>query len=175
MNPDRSAFKPLAVSREIIVQELPEELLVYKTKIHRAMSLNKTVAAVWQNCNGKNSTVRLAQLLSEKFKTVVSEEVVLLALETLNENGLLVGQDEIQQLNFTGDVSRREVIRRAALSTAVALPVIAALTAPQAARAASNPNNPNLLADGSPCALDGQCLSGCCNAGFCDAAVACTV
>lgn len=169
MNLSSGGQKPLAVSQEILVQELPDELLIYKTKTHKAMSLNKTIAAVWQNCNGLNTTTKIAELVSIKFGTVVTEEIVLLALETLSQNDLLIDQGEAV---FITGVSRREVIRRAALSTAVALPAIASLSAPKAARAASS--NPNLLADGTPCTLDGQCQSGCCT-GFCDDPLACQV
>jgi Coenzyme PQQ synthesis protein D (PqqD) len=163
--------KPLAVSQDILVQELPDELLIYKLKTHKAMSLNKTVAAVWQNCNGQNTIPQITESVSRKFKTTVTEEIVLLALETLSQSDLLISQGEAQETTFIPNVSRREVIRRAALSTAVALPVIASLSAPKAARAASNPN---LLADGTPCTLDTQCQSGCCT-GFCDDPLACQV
>lgn len=175
MNFNRGIYLPLAVSRDIIIQELAAELLIYNQQTHRAMSLNETVAAVWQHCNGKNPVREIAEILSAKFKTRISEEIVLLALETLGQHDLLVESPAVLSEALPGGVSRRELVRRAALSTAVALPVIAALAAPKAARAASNQNpNPNGLADGVPCALDAQCRSGCCT-GFCDDPAACFI
>jgi hypothetical protein len=75
----------------------------------------------------------------------VPEEVVWLALDQLKKENLLENGGEIPT-KFSG-MSRREVIRKVGLATAIALPVIAGLVAPTAAQAQSI----------IPCIYDSEC------------------
>src|SRR2546423_15689116 len=52
-NLERAA--PRARDARLVIQELPDELLVYDLERHRAHSLNRTAALVWRHCDWKKS------------------------------------------------------------------------------------------------------------------------
>ena len=118
---------PKCRTDEIVVQELNGEILIYDLRDNRAMCLNETSSAVWRACDGSNSVADIA-------KTVGNEDLVWLALTEL-KNERLVNFDDAA-VTFTG-ISRREVIKKIGLGTAVAIPLISSLVAPPAASAAS--------------------------------------
>ncbi len=126
---------PAARTKDIVVQELGDETLVYDLKINKAVCLNKTSAMVWQHCNGKNDVFAISSILSVQMKSLVSEELVEFALYQLHNEKLLENQ-----LEFNGRFrtqSRREVIKKIGLSSAVALPLIGSIVAPTAGQAQS--------------------------------------
>ncbi len=45
---------PIARKKDVVVQELPDEVLIYDLKSNKAMCLNEISAFVWHNCDGKN-------------------------------------------------------------------------------------------------------------------------
>jgi hypothetical protein len=129
--------KPVARHEGLVVQEMPDEVLVYDLNTNKAHCLNKSAAAVWKNCDGSNSVSDIAAILKNEFKTPVSDDFVWLAIDQL-------GKDELLEQKLTAPangLTRREAMRRVALASLVALPVVASLTAPTAAQAASVCNN----------------------------------
>lgn len=131
--------KPVARHEGLVVQEMPDEVLVYDLNTNKAHCLNKSAAAVWKNCDGSNSITDIAAILKNEFKTSVSEDFVWLAIDQL-------GKDELLEEKLTAPangLTRREAMRRVALASLIALPVVASLTAPTAAQAASVCQNPN--------------------------------
>ncbi|HEX8265284.1 MAG TPA: PqqD family protein [Pyrinomonadaceae bacterium] len=125
--------KPVARHEGLVVQEMPDEVLVYDLNTNKAHCLNKSAAAVWKNCDGSNSISDIAAILKNEFKTPVSDDFVWLAIDQL-------GKDELLEQKLTAPangLTRREAMRRVALASLVALPVVASLTAPTAAQAAS--------------------------------------
>lgn len=157
---------PGARLENIIVQELPDEVLLCDTSNNRMLCLNKTAAEVWKLADGKRSIKEISRLLSETFKSDFSEEMVSFALAELSRENLLIGK--LPLVNSLQNLSRREVIRRVGLASMVALPVISSLTMPKAIHASSSciSDGENPLPDGCICdpifsGLD--CQSGCCN------------
>lgn len=150
--------KPLRRSSNILEQDADGELLIYDLERNKALYLNKTVTKVYQLCDGRNTVASISDKLSVKLKELVSEEFVLVALDELDSHGLLEGGMPVRQ-TFFGGVSRREMIRRAGLTTMAALPVIAALTAPKAAHAQSGAS----ACVGAPSCTQpiGECLDPC--------------
>jgi hypothetical protein len=133
--------KPVARNEGLVVQEMPDEVLVYDLNTNKAHCLNKSAAAVWKNCDGTNSISDIAAILKNEFKTPVTENFVWLAIDQL-------GKDELLEKQLTAPVnglSRREAMRRVGLASLIALPVVASLLAPTAVHA------------GSVCAVSGQC------------------
>ncbi len=149
--------KPKLRKENIVIQELDKELLIYDLKTNKAFSLNETCAMVWRECDGENSIAEIASILSLRSEGLVNEEVVWLALETLQKENLLADSDGIS-LKFNG-MSRREVIRKVGFATMVTIPVITSLIAPTAANAQSGNA---LLGLNSSCSADNQCTSGFC-------------
>lgn len=148
-----SEYKPLARKADIVVQELNEETLVYDLVTNKALALNKTSSMVWQYCDGTKTIKDIADLLSIKFKTIITNDFVWMSLEQLKKENLI----EIGSLQFTPfeGLSRREMVRKIGVASIVALPIISSLIAPKGVHAASCAFN--LQATG--CTADFQCCS----------------
>lgn len=117
---------PVARTQGLVVQEMPEEVLIYDLDTNKAHCLNDTAAFVWKSCDGKNSVADIAKMFaSDKGKTV-PEDLVWFAIEQLNDKKLL--NDEITT-SFKGQ-NRREVIKKIGLASMIALPIVASLAAP---------------------------------------------
>ena len=118
--------KPVARREGIIVQEMPDEVLIYNLQTNKAHCLNKTAAAVWQNCDGNNTVSDISLILKREFKSPVTEDFVWLAIDQLNRDDLLM-----QKLSSpTSGLSRREVMRRVSIASIIALPIISSIAAP---------------------------------------------
>lgn len=131
----KTAVKPINRKSDLVTQELEKEILIYDLLTDKAFSLNETSSLIWSLCNGKNSVSEITAELSKKLNSSVGEDFVWFALEQLKKDNLLENGGEIL-IDF-GDLSRREVIRKVGFATLAALPVIAAVSAPSAVRAAS--------------------------------------
>ena len=132
--------RPIARKSGLVVQEVPDEVLVYDLETNKAHCLNNSAALIWRSCDGNNSVSDIATLIEAQAGGKVTEDFVWLAIDQLSENNLL--EQQIAP-NFEGQ-SRREVIKKIGLASMVAIPVIASLVAPQSALAAQscNCNNP---------------------------------
>jgi len=130
-----STVKPTARKDNIVVQEFDNELLIYDLRANKALCLNPTSAKVWSKCNGLKSIKRIREELERETRSVVTDELVWLALDQLKKQNLIQEEKEIPS-SFEG-LSRREVIRRIGIGSMVALPVIIAMIAPLPAYAAS--------------------------------------
>jgi len=120
---------PKSRTDQIVVQELNGEILIYDLRDNRAMCLNEMSSAVWQACDGSNSVADIA-------KKVGNEDIVWLALAQLKEEKLIDAVPALSE-KFDGQSSRREAVRKIALGSMLALPVIATLVAPPPAAAQS--------------------------------------
>jgi hypothetical protein len=128
-----SSRNPLARREGLVVQEMPEEVLVYDTGTNKAHCLNKTAAFVWKSCDGSHSVNDIARLMENEFGANVPDDLVWLAIDQL-------GKDDLLEITQTASVaasgiSRREVIRRIGIASVIALPVVASLVAPSSALA----------------------------------------
>jgi len=123
---------PCARKAGLVIQDMPDEVLVYDLDTNKAHCLNKSAAFVWRSCDGKTSISDIARLFEIQTGDKVSDDFVWLALDQLNENSLL--ESEVKA-SFAGK-SRREVIKKIGLASVVALPIVASLVAPKSAMAA---------------------------------------
>ena len=60
-----SALLPRARQEELVVEELPDETLVYDLKRHKAHCLNRAAALVWQHCDGRTTSSDMAEILEQ--------------------------------------------------------------------------------------------------------------
>jgi hypothetical protein len=127
-----SSRNPLARKEGLVVQEMPEEVLVYDTNTNKAHCLNKTAAFVWKSCDGSHSINDIAGLMQKEFGANVPDDLVWLAIDQLGKDDLLESAEEAP----VSGLSRREVIRRVGIASVIALPVVASLVAPSSALAA---------------------------------------
>lgn len=159
---------PRAKTKELLVQEAGEELLVYNLGSDKAICLNHTAALVWQACDGESDVSQIAKKLEKELDSPVDEDVVWLALDQLGKEDLLLGNGLPGR--FDG-LSRREVFKKIGLAATVALPVISSIVAPTAAHAQTcvNPGGALPGQPGSSCfssstpQCQGICNNSCCS------------
>ena len=134
MNNPNNPQNPMARQNGLVVQEMPDEVLVYDLDTNKAHCLNQSAAFVWKSCDGNNSVADIVRQFESTGAGKVTEDFVWLAIDQLSENNLL--EKEISS-GFEG-TSRREVIKKIGLASMIAIPVIASLVAPQSAMAAAS-------------------------------------
>ena len=148
---------PKAKTENIVVQNLPNETLVYNLLTNQAFCLNPTAAFVWSRVDGRTPVKQIAYLLQKKLGAPVDESIIWFALEKLAKNDLL--EESFDTALIYAGISRRELIKVAGKSAAVALPLVFSIVAPTPAHAASGAN----LANGVNCTSGNQCVSGTCS------------
>ena len=160
-------MKPEKRRDGLVVTELLDEVLVYDLDRHRAHCLNPAAAAVFRACDGRTSVREIARRVS-KGPGSASEEAVWLALERLDQVHLL--EAPLPGAKGAPGLSRRELIRRAAVLSGLLLPAITSVTAPTPAEAAATcvvscTGKPF----GTPCSstAPANCLCTCDGAGTC--------
>ncbi len=122
----------MARQNGLVIQEMPDEVLVYDLDSNKAHCLNQSAAFIWKSCDGAKSVPDIVREFESNGRGKVTEDFVWLAIDQLNENGLLAGDIAPR---FAGQ-SRRQVLKTIGLASLVALPVIASLVAPQNAMGA---------------------------------------
>lgn len=124
---------PVSRTTDIVIQPLEKEIMVYDLIIHQAYCLNDTAARIYQACDGKTSFEELRRQYH------FTDDIIHLGLDELNKRDLL----ETKYRSIFEGMTRREVIKKVGLATAVVLPLITALAAPRAANALSTVACPN--------------------------------
>lgn len=156
MKKEREQSLPEARKEGLVVQHLSDEVLVYDQQRHKAHCLNETAALIWMRCDGKTTVASMAQELSKQTGTRVGEDIVWLALDQLGKSRLLQGRSKAAE-----GVSRREMMKRAGLAAAIALPAVTSIVAPSAVQAAT------CKASGVACTASAECCSAVCSSNKC--------
>ncbi len=120
---------PQAQIKDIILQEVENELLIYNLTTNKAYSLNSTAKLVYQSCDSKTSIAELAK------RHNLNNDLIFLTLDELKKEDLLDDNSSYKS-PFAG-LSRREVVKKVGFTTLVALPIIASVVAPSAIMAQS--------------------------------------
>jgi hypothetical protein len=126
---------PIARRNNIVIKKLDEETLIYDLKINKAICLNMTSARIFHLCNGTRTVSQIAKEMSLSMKTPIGKEFVMLAIEQFSKDHLLENKGETTK--FFNRLSRRELIRKVGFGSAVALPLVSSVIAPQSAAAQS--------------------------------------
>ena len=155
----REESVPRARREGLLVQELPDELLVYDLVRQKAHCLNRTAALIWNRCDGKTSVEQLVRILGKESKAQVDQAVVWMAIDQLSKAHLLKGRTRTWPGAST--ISRRELIRRAGAAAAITLPLVSSIVVPEVVQAAT------CRASGQSCTTSSQCCSGVCNVSVC--------
>ncbi len=149
---------PESRTSDLVIQQSIDETLVYDLATDKAYCLNKTSSLVWKNCNGRRSIQEICDVMSAELGELVDEDIVWLALQELAGYGLLEKGNEVTD-KFHG-TSRRDVIRKIGLGSAIALPIISSIIAPNAISAQSCVN-PGGFAPGTDVGCFSASLPGC--------------
>ena len=138
------------------VRQLGSELLVIDTQTNKAHCLNEMSGQIWNLCDGKKSVADIQRHLSHDTGTEVPETVVWLALRQLRKAKLLISPAQPPR-EEPRSRSRRELMQKMGVASALALPAVASIVMPTPAEAVS------CLHNGRPCVTNSQCCSGHCN------------
>lgn len=133
----KNSHTPKSRQENLLIQDLINEKLIYDLEINRAFSLNETMSLVWQECSGKKTVSEISESIGKKLNSQIPDDFVWTALEQLKAENLLLDEG-LENLSFALS-TRREVIKKAGIAAAVALPAIISLTAPKAVDAQSGP------------------------------------
>ncbi len=118
---------PKARENDLVVQNMIDEVLVYDLITNEAHCLNKTAAFVWSCCSGDASVIDIARSAEVRFGSPVDADLVILAVTQLKDRRLL-SEGSMSDAEFP---SRRAMIKKVGLASAIAVPVIASIVAPQ--------------------------------------------
>ena len=157
MKTDNPRFLPEARREGIIVKEFENEVLIYDLDRDKAHCLNPMAGEIWRQCDGTATVSTIAASLRQKHGSEVDEKVVWLGLDSLRRSHLLKEPvDKTCWPQLLG-MSRRDAVRRISLGAAIAIPIVASMTAPTAVEAAVSCG-----ARCSLCSTSAQCCSGVC-------------
>jgi coenzyme PQQ synthesis protein D (PqqD) len=129
---------PLARTKNLVIQEVANESLVYDESSHEAHCLNRTAALVWRHCDGRTTIGEMVAILHGSVGTPNDPGVVELALQELQHAGLVDGR--VAAFAGQPSVSRRRLLSR--LSTAgmaMALAPLVTSVMTRTARAQASP------------------------------------
>jgi hypothetical protein len=146
---------PLMRTERLVIDELPDEVLVYDLDHDQAHCLNKTVALVWQHCDGRTASAEIAQRLQDELQAHCPEDYVWLALRQLKKINLL--DDGVVLPAPPTRMSRRQLVRTLGLAAAVAAPIVTSIVAPTSAQAATCATS-GQACDVKPCCAGCVCL-----------------
>jgi hypothetical protein len=152
---------PMLRTENLVVQELPHELLIYDLKKDRALCLNETSRLILDECKGENSIDQAIINLSGKLKNQVSEEMIWMVVEQFKKFDLL--KNDYQLPVQTTKLTRRKILQSAA-ALGLALPVITSLVAPMAVNAQSGTC---VMINGGTCSFQPLGFDDCCPGGTC--------
>jgi coenzyme PQQ synthesis protein D (PqqD) len=140
----------------LVVQELPEETLVYDLERHKAHCLGPVAAAVWEACDGKRSMTEIAASAARRTGETVPPDAVWLSLRRLSRARLL--EAPVAMPAARAGTSRREWLKKAAALGGLSVLSITAPTAAQAATCVPRTTCealPNTACTGAPCCTTG--------------------
>jgi coenzyme PQQ synthesis protein D (PqqD) len=148
---------PRARDEGLVIQDLPDEMLVYDLERHRAHSLNRTAAWVWRHCDGKTSVAEMAALLHRELDLPRDEELVWLALSRLGRAHLL--RERLIPPSKAPAPSRRALMRSLAMAGGLAL--VTSIVAPEAHAAGSLCTALHACVTGFCCLTMNKCVDNC--------------
>ncbi len=126
-------YTPQVRRRQILVQDLPDEVLVYDLESNEVHCLNGTAARVWTLCDGEKTVAEIARLAcSDDVEPGVAETLVWVALDQFAERQLLENPIE-RPMGMT----RRQMVLRLGLAVGLTLPIVESIASPPAAMAQS--------------------------------------
>lgn len=148
---------PFLRTENLVVKELPNEVLIYDLENNKAFCLNETARFIMDECDGENSIEEAVESLNRKMNSKIDEEMVWMVIDQFKKSNFLK-RDYVIPVQ-TSRLSRRKILQAAA-ALGIALPIVTSLVAPTAAHAQSN----CIPIEGGQCNLE---VNDCCPPGFC--------
>jgi hypothetical protein len=169
-------MSPVARREGLLVRELAGELVVYDLERHEAHCLNRTAAFVFEHHDGRTTASEIAERLRAELNAAADEELVWQAIEQLEKAHLLDRRPPRPELPR---VSRRDVVLRIGLGSAILLPAVISVLVPTPAEAsatcvpgascsAGNAGSPCYRFSAAGCGSTCTCQPGSCSSNCCD-------
>src|SRR5437773_6723974 len=96
--------------KDLVIENLADETLVYDLKRHKGHCLNGTASRVWKLCNGRTTVPEMMARLERDLHMPVDEQVVWFALRRLDKAYLL--RERLPSGLSERALSRRQLMRR---------------------------------------------------------------
>lgn len=136
------AYRPKPRSTQLLVQELPDEVLIYDVERNEVHCLNGSAARIWALCDGERTVAEIASQLGSDLAPDAAETLVWCALDQFGEKHLLEETADTSPVLYRpADMTRRQMVIRVGLLVAL-LPVVDSIVSPPAALAASHGSTP---------------------------------
>jgi len=121
-------------AKQLLSEELDDELIVYDQNTHRGHCLNRTAALVWRHADGERTIADLAALLRDELDPVADENLVWHAIDRLNAANLL--EEPLARSADEMRASRRHFISKIGLVgvATLLLPLVTSVAAPSVAQ-----------------------------------------
>jgi len=126
---------PLRREKNVLVRELPDELLVYDLERFQAHCLNAVAALVWRACDGNTTIEELTRRVRDTFAATEADQLVLLALRELDQAQLLSAPSTLP--TDPARYGRRDLLRKLGAAAAL-VPAVMTILAPAASAAGSD-------------------------------------
>jgi hypothetical protein len=142
--------KPLRLeSDKLILEQLPDELMIFDPDRNKAFCLNQTAAFVWRHCDGETTVSEMTELLSADWGKPVDAQVIWFALDILAKDGLLEPSTRLPEA--ARGITRRDLLQKVGVGAAMAVPLVTVLFVNPAKAHASSlaPDTPPPTAPGS--------------------------
>ena len=147
-------------SKDLILEELRDELMIYDPQRNKAFCLNLTASFVWKHSDGKTTVAEIAKLMEQQLDKPATEQMVWFALDMLSKDGLLAASTIVPEA--VADASRRKLLQKIGVG-AIALPVVTVLLV-SPAKAHASSTEPSMPTSNTP-SLSGPAMSNS-NGGF---------
>lgn len=160
-----SEMKICGRSRQMLVQKIADETLIYDLAADKALCLNKTSSVIWEMCDGTKTAEEIALAASRRLKSDVSADLVWLALEQFEKDNLLENEIDNPLFGTAAEAkgsTRREAIKKIGMASMIALPLVASIAVPTSIRAQGS-----CVPEGGACTDDADCCRGFCNSNSC--------
>lgn len=78
-------MKTLPISRQkrLVIQELPDEVLIYDLDRDKAHCLNQAAAFVWRQCDGRTTVAEALARFEDEFGVDADQAMIWLAVDQL--------------------------------------------------------------------------------------------
>jgi hypothetical protein len=149
-------FPPKARKKNILATSVADEVVVYDTESNKASCLDGLTALVWKACDGRADLDALLDLVRKSGYQDATEQLILMAIDQLDQAGLLENAIESNEVDRKG-LKRREILSLLGTKAISTLPVLSIINIqPAIAQASCLPKH-------TPCTLNSQCCSNWCH------------
>ncbi len=98
---------PRARKKNLLIESVGNELLIYDCLKNEGISLNQTSALIWSKCDGLKSPWQIQKELCSVLNMVITEEMIWLAFSQFRDKGLLI--DELDNEGAANDDLTKEI------------------------------------------------------------------